>query len=343
MLDRHFELAELEPTTRSTYVGYAAKHIRPLTGREQVGALDADLFDSLYAELRRCRDHCDRKPRTDHRTEREHVCDERCRPHICRPLGDSTIRQIHFILSGALRRAVRWRWIGTSPIGQAEPPPAPKPDPRPPSATDAAHVVHAAWSDPEWVLVLWLIMVTGIRRGELCALRWMHVDLVAGVLSVRSGPRDRRDARRAPDSMGRTRIQVGVRPGGRRVRVLHCTGWWQAPPAGLREPALRRPRAPSRHPHVDPQAEALLRDGADLRRRRPAHRGRTARARRRGTTTLRYYTAWVSESDQRAASTLSARMPARPGADDLPPPRLLVLAFGRPAARRRAERRAVIG
>lgn len=30
-----------------------------------------------------------------------------------------------------------------------------------------------------------------------------------------------------------------------------------------------------------------------------------------GTTTLRVYTAWVAESDQRAAATLSARMPAR--------------------------------
>ena len=30
-----------------------------------------------------------------------------------------------------------------------------------------------------------------------------------------------------------------------------------------------------------------------------------------GTTTLRYYSAWVSESDQRAASTLRARMPSR--------------------------------
>jgi DNA-binding transcriptional regulator YhcF (GntR family) len=34
-----------------------------------------------------------------------------------------------------------------------------------------------------------------------------------------------------------------------------------------------------------------------------------------GTTTLRYYTAWVSEADQRAASTLSGRMPTRPAPD----------------------------
>jgi DNA-binding transcriptional regulator YhcF (GntR family) len=33
-----------------------------------------------------------------------------------------------------------------------------------------------------------------------------------------------------------------------------------------------------------------------------------------GTTTLRAYTAWVSESDQRAAGSLASRMPARPGA-----------------------------
>jgi integrase len=31
-----------------------------------------------------------------------------------------------------------------------------------------------------------------------------------------------------------------------------------------------------------------------------------------GTTTLRVYTAWCSESDQRAATTLAARMPPRP-------------------------------
>jgi integrase len=127
LLDRHFEVSSWERTTRVTYVGYADKHIRPLIGRVQVGALDAGVFDSFYAELRRCRDHCGRKRYVDHRTPQPHECDDRCRAHECRPLGASTIRQVHFILSGALKRAVRWRWIGTNPIVQAEPPPAPKP------------------------------------------------------------------------------------------------------------------------------------------------------------------------------------------------------------------------
>jgi hypothetical protein len=158
MLDKHFELATLERTTLSTYVGYANKHIRPLIGNVKVGALDADVFDSFYAELRRCRDHCDRRPYVEHRTVSDHECDERCKPHVCRPLGASTIRQVHFILSGGLKRAVRWRWIGTSPITQAEPPPAPKPDPQPPrrprppasSQTHGAIRTGARWCGSRW-------------------------------------------------------------------------------------------------------------------------------------------------------------------------------------------------
>ena len=87
LLDRHFEHATLAPATLDTYRGYADNHIRPLLGKEPVGRLDTGVFDAFYSELRRCRDHCDRRPRVDHRTRREHECDERCRPHRCVPTG----------------------------------------------------------------------------------------------------------------------------------------------------------------------------------------------------------------------------------------------------------------
>ena len=57
---------------------------------------------------------------------------------------------------------------------------------RPPTATAAACILNEAWvADPDWGTLVWLAMVTGIRRGELCALRWRHVDWEAGVLAVR--------------------------------------------------------------------------------------------------------------------------------------------------------------
>ena len=35
-------------------------------------------------------------------------------------------------------------------------------------------------------MLVWLAMVTGARRGELCALRWDCVDFTTGVLQIRT-------------------------------------------------------------------------------------------------------------------------------------------------------------
>jgi hypothetical protein len=51
----------------------------------------------------------------EHWKKTAHDCDHPCGRHVCKPLPQSTIRQIHVILSGALRRAVRWRWLARSP------------------------------------------------------------------------------------------------------------------------------------------------------------------------------------------------------------------------------------
>ncbi|MGI8528508.1 MAG: hypothetical protein ACR2KO_03430, partial [Geodermatophilaceae bacterium] len=186
LLDRYLDIFDGDRGTLQKYRGYVRKHIAPFIGNVKVGALDADILDSLYAELRRCRLHCDGgRRRIDHRTEVDHVCDERCRPHECRPLGATTIRHMHFILSGAYKRAVRWRWVAVNPVGQAEPPAAPAPDPQPPSPEEAARMLNASWSDPDWGTFVWLAMLTGARRGELCALRWQHVDLDRQLLVLR--------------------------------------------------------------------------------------------------------------------------------------------------------------
>jgi hypothetical protein len=40
---------------------------------------------------------------------------------VCKPLADWTIRKVHYILSGAFKRAVRWKMLTESPITEAEP------------------------------------------------------------------------------------------------------------------------------------------------------------------------------------------------------------------------------
>ncbi|MGH3568605.1 MAG: site-specific integrase, partial [Pseudonocardia sp.] len=83
-----------------------------------------------------------------------------------------------------MKRAVRWRWLSTNPIEHAEAQQQPASNPQPPSAEEAARILNEAWADPDWAVLVWLTMVTGFQRGELCALRWRHLDLVSGVLAV---------------------------------------------------------------------------------------------------------------------------------------------------------------
>jgi integrase len=117
---------------------------------------------------------------------RDHDCRRAgCKPHVGRPLTAKTIRNVHSILSGAFSTAERWEWISWNPAESAKPPaitrrPAPATSPE-----DVAKVIaegrktHAAMA-----LYLWLVAITGARRGELCALQVRDVDLVNGVAHI---------------------------------------------------------------------------------------------------------------------------------------------------------------
>jgi hypothetical protein len=113
LLDRHLALVHASDTTRRSYRYTVTKHLRPLLGHLGLAAVTPEVLDYFYAELRRCRDHC-RHPQHGHR---------------CRPLGPATVRKIHYLVSGAYRRAARWGWIDRSPTPDADPPPAPHPEP----------------------------------------------------------------------------------------------------------------------------------------------------------------------------------------------------------------------
>jgi integrase len=150
-------------------------------------------YERLYAELRTCRRRCRGKPFIEHRTPRQHECDGRCATHICRPLAASSIRQCHAVLSSAYAAAVRWGWIAFNPMESAQKPRPPSPDPDPPTSEEAARIVAAAWAeDEDWGLLVWTLLVTGARRGEVLALRWENVDLAVGVLTIRHSASEQR-------------------------------------------------------------------------------------------------------------------------------------------------------
>jgi integrase len=117
---------------------------------------------------------------------RDHDCKRAgCQPHVCKPMTAKTIRNIHSILSGAFATAKRWEWTAWSPAESAKPPAATR---RPLPATspeDVAKVIaEGRMAHPEMALYLWLVAITGARRGELCALQLCDVDLEKGILHI---------------------------------------------------------------------------------------------------------------------------------------------------------------
>ena len=168
-VEQWLEVAELEDTTRERYQDLIRLYVLPTFGHLQAAKLDAELLERFYARLHRCRDMCTGRPRAG---------------HTCRPLSTSTTRKVHYIIRGALERAVRWRHLGVNKAAMAIAPSPERTEPDPPSADEAARLLNEAWSDPEWGLLLWLTMLTGPRRGEISALRWRHIDFERGLLSI---------------------------------------------------------------------------------------------------------------------------------------------------------------
>lgn len=59
LLDRWLDVIEVGRKTRNGYLWQIERRIRPTIGRPPVARLDAEMIDSFYAGLRRCRDHCE--------------------------------------------------------------------------------------------------------------------------------------------------------------------------------------------------------------------------------------------------------------------------------------------
>ena len=129
-----------------------------------------------------------------------------CRPHVCKPMAKSTIHGIHAILSGAFEAAMRWEWTDRNPARSARPPTLTRQTILATSPEAVAKVIAAARAYSDALgLYLWLVVVTGVRRGELCGLQIRDVDLDRGLVHVgfnyvvRGGRRVRKDTKTHQD------------------------------------------------------------------------------------------------------------------------------------------------
>src|SRR5919107_727483 len=99
-------------------------------------------------------------------------------------LSPATVQKIHTVLHKALDQALKWNMV---PRNAADAVKAPRPAPEemhPLSPEEARRLIEAVRGDKLEALYV-LAVHTGMRQGELLALRWEDVDLNEGVIRIR--------------------------------------------------------------------------------------------------------------------------------------------------------------
>jgi integrase len=146
----------LSPTTAREYGRIIERRLRPDLGRKRLDRLSAADLDTYYVRLQR------------------------------EGLGASSIRQLHAVLSGALRQAVKWRWLATSPARDATLPRATRAPVAPPTPEQARTLLALADDHSlEIGMFVRLAAALGARRGEVCGLRWTDIDEAAGTVRIK--------------------------------------------------------------------------------------------------------------------------------------------------------------
>lgn len=143
----------VQPTTFTRYEQYMRVHALPAIGKVRLAKLGPEHLQRLFAR--------------------------------CLQSGQSprSVRHLRAVLHRAFSQAVRWGYLARNVVEMVDPPRVPRYELTTLTADEVRRVLDAAKGDRLEALYV-LAVTTGMREGELLALRWEHADVDRGTVRV---------------------------------------------------------------------------------------------------------------------------------------------------------------
>ncbi len=164
-LDEYMIFA-IRESTLDSYRTMVKNQVKPFIGNKQLASLTTADVQKFYNKIKkegRVREH----------------------PVHGKTLADSMVRGIHMMLHEALDTAVKERLIAKNPTNGTTVPKCNYPEKQILGDNQLETFLKAIKGHEYWCDFFYVEVMTGLRRGEICGLRWKDINFATGELHIR--------------------------------------------------------------------------------------------------------------------------------------------------------------
>ena len=176
----------------NTIKGYRSQidhQIKPFIGHKQLASLTTADIQKFYNKIKK---------------------EGRVHPHPIHGhvLSDSMVRKIHMMLHEAMEVAVRERYIVRNPTDNTTIPKKTTTEKQVLDDSQLNRFLEAIQCEPYWHDFFYVEVMTGLRRGEICGIKWSDIDFNEGTLCIKRSVSTKEGG---GVSIGETKTDAGVR------------------------------------------------------------------------------------------------------------------------------------
>ena len=176
-------------STLDSYRAMVKNQVKPFIGGKQIASLTTADMQKFYNKIKkegRVREH----------------------PIHGKTLADSMVRGVHMMLHEALDTAVKERLLAKNPTNGTTVPKCNYPEKQILGDSQLDTFLEAIKGEEYWDAFFYVEVMTGLRRGEICGLKWQDINFEENKLQVKRSVSVKKGG---AVSIGETKTETGVR------------------------------------------------------------------------------------------------------------------------------------